>query len=78
MRKRLTASATLRRPPLSPLPREPRAMMTWDLSLAWCTLILLAFGLVMVYSASIAMAEASPHTGYRAWYFLARHALIGI
>ncbi|HTL74830.1 MAG TPA: putative lipid II flippase FtsW [Casimicrobiaceae bacterium] len=50
-------------------------MMTWDLSLAWCTLILLAFGLVMVYSASIAMAEASPHTGYRAWYFLARHAL---
>ena len=75
MRKRLTASATLRRPPLSPLPREPRAMMTWDLSLAWCTLILLAFGLVMVYSASIAMAEASPHTGYRAWYFLARHAL---
>ena len=27
-------------------------------------------GLVMVYSASIAMAEASAHTGYRAWYFL--------
>ena len=75
MRKRLTASATLRRAPLSPLPREPRAMMTWDASLAWCTLILLAFGLVMVYSASIAMAEASSHTGYRAWYFLARHAL---
>jgi len=75
MRKRLTASATLRRPPLAPLPRDPRPMMTWDLSLAWCTLILLAFGLVMVYSASIAMAEASPHTGYRAWYFLARHAL---
>ena len=31
--------------------------------------------LVMVYSASIAMAEASAHTGYRAWYFLARHAM---
>ena len=75
MRKRLTASATLRRPPLAPLPRDPRPMMTWDLSLAWCTLILLAFGLVMVYSASIAMAEASAHTGYRAWYFLARHAV---
>jgi len=29
----------------------------------------------MVYSASIAMAEASAHTGYRAWYFLARHAV---
>jgi len=43
-------------------------------SLAWSTLLLLALGLVMVYSASIAMAEASAHTGYRAWYFLARHA----
>ena len=75
MRKRLTASATLRRVPLHPLPREPRAMMTWDVSLAWCALILLALGLVMVYSASIAMAEASSHTGYHAWYFLARHAL---
>ena len=29
----------------------------------------------MVYSASIAMAEASAHTGHRAWYFLARHAM---
>jgi cell division protein FtsW len=75
MRKRLTASATLRRVPLHPLPREPRAMMSWDVSLAWCTLVLLALGLVMVYSASIAMAEASSHTGYRPWYFLARHAL---
>jgi cell division protein FtsW len=75
MRKRLTTSAAVRRPPLAPLPREPRAMLTWDVSLAWCALLLLAFGLVMVYSASIAMAEASAHTGYRAWYFLARHAL---
>ena len=75
MRKRLTDSATVVRPPLHALPRDPRTMLTWDVSLAWCTLILLAFGLVMVYSASIAMAEASPHTGYRAWYFLARHAV---
>ena len=28
----------------------------------------------MVYSASIATAEASSYTGYRAWYFLLRHA----
>ena len=75
MRKRLTASAPARRRPLAPLPREPRAMLTFDVSLAWCTLLLLAFGLVMVYSASIATAEASSHTGYRAWYFLARHAV---
>jgi cell division protein FtsW len=75
MRKRLTVSAPVRRRPLAPLPREPRAMLTFDVSLAWCTLLLLAFGLVMVYSASIATAEASSHTGYRAWYFLARHAV---
>jgi cell division protein FtsW len=75
MRKRLTATASVARPPLHPLPRDPRTMMTWDASLAWCTLLLLAFGLVMVYSASIAMAEASSHTGYRAWYFLVRHAV---
>ena len=74
MRKRLTATATVRKPPLRPLPREPRAMLNFDVSLAWSALLLLAFGLVMVYSASIAMAEASAHTGYRAWYFLARHA----
>ncbi len=75
MRKRLTATANVARPPLRPLPREPRAMLSFDVSLAWTALLLLALGLVMVYSASIAMAEASAHTGYRAWYFLARHAV---
>ena len=53
---------------------NPRAMRPYDGSLAWATLLLLAIGLVMVYSASIATAEASPATGYRAWYFLLRHA----
>jgi cell division protein FtsW len=52
-----------------------RSMLVLDVSLAWATLLLLALGLVMVYSASIAMAELSSHTGYRAWYFLARHAV---
>jgi cell division protein FtsW len=60
---------------LAALPRNPRAMAAYDASLAWAALLLFAIGLVMVYSASIAMAEASAHTGYRAWYFLARHAL---
>ncbi|MBS0320836.1 MAG: putative lipid II flippase FtsW [Proteobacteria bacterium] len=50
-------------------------MMTYDVSLAWTVLLLLAIGLVMVYSASIASAEASAQTGYRPWYFLARHAM---
>src|SRR5487761_2366899 len=75
MRKRLTAVAALRRAPLAPLPRNPRAMLTYDVSLAWTVLLLLAFGLVMVYSASIATAEASARTGYHPWYFLVRHAV---
>jgi cell division protein FtsW len=55
--------------------RAPRSLRVYDASLAWSTALLLSIGLVMVYSASIAMAEASSHTGYRAWYFLARHAV---
>ena len=61
--------------PLSAAPRESRAMLAYDPTLAWSALLLLALGLVMVYSASIATAEASAYTGYRPWYFLARHAL---
>jgi cell division protein FtsW len=65
---------TLQRlPSLSTLPRESRAMLTYDVTLAWATLLLVAIGVVMVYSASIAMSEASSYTGYRPWYFLARH-----
>ena len=55
--------------------RDARTMAPYDASLAWTALLLLAIGLVMVYSSSIAMAEASAHTGYRTWYFLARHAM---
>ena len=50
---------------LGAFPREGRAMLNYDVTLAWASLLLLAIGLVMVYSASIAMAEASAHTGYR-------------
>jgi cell division protein FtsW len=56
-------------------PRAGRAMLAYDPTLAWAALLLLSLGLVMVYSASIATAEASAYTGYRPWYFLARHAL---
>jgi cell division protein FtsW len=77
MRKHVTVTAATLRSPLGFLgmgdARHPRAMLTWDASLAWTALLLLALGLVMVYSSSIAMAEASRHTGFRAWYFLARH-----
>src|SRR5439155_3003575 len=73
MRKRLALTATLR--PTVQTGRERSSLLIYDSTLAWASLLLLAIGLVMVYSASIAMAEASAHTGYRAWYFLARHAM---
>ena len=46
-----------------------------DQALVWSALLLAAFGLVMVYSASIAMAEAERFTGFRPGYFLVRHGL---
>ena len=73
MRKRLALTATLR--PTAQTGRERSSLLIYDSTLAWTGLLLLAIGLVMVYSASIAMAEASAHTGYRPWYFLVRHAL---
>jgi len=47
----------------------------FDEALVWTTLILILLGLVMVYSASIATAEASRFTGHRPTYFLTRQAL---
>src|SRR4029450_6258903 len=73
MRKRLALTATLR--PTAQSGRERSSLLIYDSTLAWAGLLLLAIGLVMVYSSSIAMAEASAHTGYRPWYFLARHAM---
>ena len=46
-----------------------------DRKLFGATLALCLLGTVMVYSASIATAEAMAYTGYRPWYFLARHAV---
>ena len=47
----------------------------YDRSLAWAALLLAAAGLVMVYSASIATAEANRYTGNNAAWFLARHTI---
>ncbi len=47
----------------------------FDYTLLWVIILLMSFGLVMVYSASIAIAEADSHTGHRYTYFLVRHAI---
>ena len=69
MRKRLTATATVRRPPLRPLPREPRAMLTFDVSLAWAALLLLApdlprFGRAFVLMGESAMSAVATISGF--------------
>jgi cell division protein FtsW len=56
-------------------PANPRnAAQEYDSALIWVTVLLLGFGMVMVYSASIAIAEASRVTGNSAVYYLSRHA----
>jgi cell division protein FtsW len=47
----------------------------YDRPLVWVTALLLGLGIVMVYSASIAIAEGGRATGYDPGYYLARHAL---
>lgn len=47
----------------------------YDQGLLWVVLILLGFGLVMVYSASITMAEAEKAVGYNSTYYLVRQAI---
>lgn len=47
----------------------------YDQSLLWVVLLLLGFGLVMVYSASIALAEADKAFGHNSTYFMVRHAI---
>ncbi len=54
-------------------PRPPQAQ--FDQLLIWVLIGLLALGLVMVYSASIATAEASKFTGHQSAYYLLRHGV---
>jgi cell division protein FtsW len=47
----------------------------YDRSLSWAALLLLSLGLVMVYSASIATAEAARYSGNNPAYYLLRHGM---
>src|SRR5487761_2078833 len=52
-----------------------RVMADYDTVLAWIIAGLLSIGLVMVYSASIATAEAGKFTNYQPTYYLVRHGV---
>lgn len=55
--------------------RERINSPSYDQSLLWVTLILLGIGLVMVYSASIAIAEADKAVSHNSSYYLVRQAI---
>ena len=55
--------------------RAPKPTAELDFSLLWLALGLMAVGLVMVYSASIAIAEAARYTGHNGEYYLIRQGI---
>ena len=54
---------------------QNKTITEYDRSLAWAVLLLVSLGLVMVYSSSIATAEAARYSGNNSAYFLLRHSL---
>lgn len=60
-------------------PAKPAPVAGFDQALFWVVLALLALGLVMVYSASVALPDSPKFSRYAPTHFLTRHALaIGI
>jgi cell division protein FtsW len=57
----------------SPAAQSPAA--EFDRAVVWVTALLLALGMVMVYSASISIAEAGRSTGNQPMYYLVRHGI---
>ena len=50
-------------------------MMNYDQALVWVTMILMLFGMVMVYSASISLPDSPKYANYTNNHFLVRQAL---
>ena len=65
----------LSRQSLSRTPATPVRMAGFDGSLIWVAVALLIFGLVMVYSASVAMPDNPKFARYAHTHFLTRHVL---
>ena len=75
VRQGLPRSARPRAGVLARNAAAPGRVQAFDQALVWVTVALLAFGLVMVYSASIAMPDNPKFARYAHTYFLTRHAL---
>ena len=58
---------------------QPARLLGFDRTLVWVVIAMLALGLVMVYSASVAMPDNPKFARYAQTFFLTRHAAsIGI
>ncbi len=55
--------------------RAPHVIAEYDMALVWTALLLLLIGLVMVYSASITVAEAGKAFRHQPTYFLVRQSI---
>lgn len=56
--------------------QKPRVMNDFDQSLVWSALLLLSIGIIMIYSASMAIAEA--HESHPSYYLLRHAAYLGV
>jgi len=54
---------------------QPARIQDFDVMLVWVIVALMAFGLLMVYSASIAMTDNARYAAYSSSYFLTRHIM---
>lgn len=54
---------------------QPSKMMGYDQILVWIVLILLFFGMVMVYSASVSLPDSPKYAQYSTTHFLSRQAM---
>ncbi len=55
---------------------QPKRVSGVDVPLVWVTVVLLLLGLVMVYSASVAMSDNPRFARYGPTYFVVRHAIL--
>jgi cell division protein FtsW len=60
--------------PVSSLSQRSR-MMEYDQPLVWVTVLLMLFGMVMVYSASISLPDSPKYAAYKNSHFLMRQAI---
>ena len=67
-------SSPAQQPPMRSLSQRSK-MMEYDQPLVWVTILLMLFGMVMVYSASISLPDSPKYAAYKNSHFLMRQAL---